>query len=158
MEDMPEKSVGEVVATDDPQTLQESQNQATTITALDDLIGSQSLRLEQLREESKKIRTMIDDHLMGDETYRKHVDQVKEATKIKNATKQQLLKQPQAASLVSKTKDTVAEIKELETSLSEYLKEYSRLSGVNEIQGPDGEVREIVTIFKLIKRAAKAKR
>ena len=38
--------------------------------------------------------------------------------------------------------------------LSDYLREYQRLSGSNEIEGEDGELREIVYTAKLVKKSA----
>ena len=46
-----------------------------------------------------------------------------------------------------------SEQSELKTGLSDYLREYQRLSGSNEIEGEDGEVREIVYVAKLVKKS-----
>jgi len=48
-------------------------------------------------------------------------------------------------------------LKDLQNALSDYLREYQRLSGSNEIEGDDGEVREIVYVAKLVKRTSRFK-
>jgi hypothetical protein len=50
-----------------------------------------------------------------------------------------------------------AATKELDTALSDYLREYMRMSGTNEIETEDGDVREIVYVAKLIKKASRQK-
>ena len=54
-----------------------------------------------------------------------------------------------------KAKDLSIEIKEANLGLSEYLREYQRMTGQSEIEGDDGEVREIVYTAKLIKKQKK---
>lgn len=108
--------------------------------------------IDRLTEELKKHREMLDDIFVNDSTYQQHSEAAKQATKIKTQTKQQILKQPHAADISNKVKDMRGELKELKDALSDYLKEYQRLSGVNEIEGNDGEVREIVYMAKLVKK------
>ncbi len=52
----------------------------------------------------------------------------------------------------NKVRNLRSEIKELKGALSDYLQEYARLSGVNEIEDENGEVREIKYDAKLIKK------
>ena len=42
---------------------------------------------------------------------------------------------------------------ELNEGLSDYLREYQRLSGSNEIEGEDGELRTIVYVAKLVRKS-----
>lgn len=122
---------------------------------MESLIKSHISSIEKLQEEMKKHKEMLDDIFANDETYQEHLKIATDAGKVKNTTKAQILKRPQAADLDKKVKDLKAQIKENEVSLSDYLQEYARLSGVNEIEGEDGEVREIVYTAKLIKRSFK---
>lgn len=107
---------------------------------------------DKLKEEVKKHKEMLDDIFANDPTYQEHNKAAKESNKIKAGTKSQILKQPQAAELDKKIKEMKQELKEGQGSLSDYLQEYARMSGVNEIEGEDGEVREIVYSAKLIKK------
>lgn len=108
---------------------------------------------DKLGEEAKKLKEMLDDIFGNDPTYQQHSEAAKEATKIKSNTKKQILKRPEAADLDLKVKSLKSQIKENQASLSDYLQEYARMSGQSEIEGDDGEVREIVYTAKLIKKS-----
>lgn len=138
----------------------EKQPEKTTQTSSDILLNMEGLikghisTIDQLSEEAKKLKDMLDDIFSNDPTYEEHDKLAKEAAKVKQNTKQQILKQPQAADLDKKIKDLRTDIKENQASLSDYLQEYARMAGVNEIEGEDGEVREIVYTAKLIKKSS----
>lgn len=65
----------------------------------------------------------------------------------------QILNLPANAGLNEKVKDLSGEVKELGGALSDYLREYQRMSGVNEIESEDGEVHEIVYTARLVKKS-----
>ena len=121
---------------------------------MESLIKGHISTIDKLTEESRKLKDMLDDIFANDETFQEHDKKAKEAAKIKSETKKQILKQPQAADLDKKIKELKSELKENQGSLSDYLQEYARMSGVNEIEGEDGEVREIVYTAKLIKKSS----
>lgn len=122
--------------------------------SLESTIKSHITSIDKIREELKKYKEMLDDIFENDETFQKHDLASKEAAKVKNGTKAQILKQPQAKELDAKIKTFKAEIKEQEQALSDYLQEYTRMAGVLEIEGDDGEVREIVYNARLIRKSA----
>ena len=113
--------------------------------------------IDKSKIELKKLKEMLSDMFSNDPTYQEHDKTVKEAAKIRTKTKSELLKQPAAAALNRKVKDMSSELKDLQNALSDYLREYQRLSGSNEIEGDDGEVREIVYVAKLVKRSSRFK-
>lgn len=121
---------------------------------MESLIKGHIATIDKLTEESRKIKSMLDDIFANDPTYQEHDKLAKEAAKVRQGTKQQILKQPQAADLDKKLKELKGELKENQGSLSDYLQEYARMAGVNEIEGDDGEVREIVYNAKLIKKSS----
>jgi xylose isomerase len=121
---------------------------------MESLIKGHIATIDTLSEEARKIKEMLDDIFSNDPTYQEHDKLAKEAAKVKQGTKQQILKQPQAAELDKKHKELRGELKENQGSLSDYLQEYARMSGVNEIEGDDGEVREIIYNAKLIKKSS----
>lgn len=121
---------------------------------MESLIKGHISTIDKLADEAGKLKDMLDDIFANDPTYQEHDKAAKEAAKVKSNTKKQILKQPQAADLDRKIKDLKSEIKENKVSLSDYLQEYARMSGVNEIEGEDGEVREIVYTAKLIKKSS----
>lgn len=100
---------------------------------------------------------MLDDIFANDPTYQEHLKQSEEASKVKNATKAQILKQPQVSQLNEKVKELKAQLKENQASLSDYLREYQRMSGVTEIEDEAGQVHEIIFTAKLIKKSGSFK-
>ena len=73
------------------------------------------------------------------------------AAKIRLQTKRQILKLPQAADLAGRIQSLGSQIKEHNQELSGYLQDYSRTSGTNSFETPDGEVRQIIYVAKLTK-------
>lgn len=139
---------GEVIPSEKP-----GSGSADIIINMEGLIKSHISQIDKLSEEAKKLKEMLDDIFENDPTFNEHSEKAKEAAKLKQKTKGEILKRPQAADLNEKIKSLKSQIKENQSSLSDYLQEYARLSGVNEIEGEDGEVREIVYTAKLIKKA-----
>lgn len=119
---------------------------------LEELIRNYINRIDQLKEDLGKQKEMLDDSFESDAVYREHSEKVKEATKIKSATKQQILKQPAMAELSEKVKDLKFDIDEQETMLNDYLQQYQKVSGANQIDLGNGEFMEIINIVKLVKR------
>lgn len=113
--------------------------------------------IDKRKSELKKKREMVESALLNDETYRLHNDQAKEAAKIKSKTKKQILDQQENKQLVADTLELASEVKEMDGALSDYLREYQRMSGSTEIETDDGDVREIVYVAKLVKKSSKAK-
>lgn len=127
-------------------------NNATVLLEIERMIKTNMSGVDKRKGELKKLKEMIESVLESDATYREHAEKAKEATKLKSATKQQILKLPQNADLVKKASELSAEIKEIDGALSDYLHEYQRMSGSNEIADDDGDVREIVFVAKLVKK------
>lgn len=131
----------------------ETSDQATVLSSLDELIKSHIASIDRLREEKKKLSETLADGFNNDAAFKQASDKVKEASKGRAAARAQILNRPGVLEIANKVKSVNAEIKEKQMSLSDYLLEYQRLAdGVNEIEGYDGEVREIVHIAKLVKK------
>ncbi len=146
MADEPEIQEAQIVA--DPTA-------GAVLTDLENLIKSHISGVDKRKEDLKKFKEMIADILTNDPTYQEHEKLAKEANKVKSATKAQLMKAPGAADVVRKIKDIAAEVKEMDGALSDYLREFQRLSGSNEIEGDDGQVREIIYVAKLVKKSSR---
>ncbi len=129
---------------------------AQVLIDLEQLIRTHITDIDHRKAELKKQREMLESTLVNDETYRLHNEEAKKAAKQKGQTKLQILKQPGNNQLSEKVKDLASEIKELDGALSDYLREYQRMSGSNEIEGEDGEVREIVYVAKLVKKSKRS--
>lgn len=128
-------------------------DQSNLLTSLDEMIKSNVQSIDRLRVESRKLQEMIQDGFENDAVYKEHDDAVKAATKIRQATKGQIMKQPAVLTLVEKLKTLKSELKEKQLSLSDYLLEYQRVSGANQIEMEDGEVLEIVNSAKIVRKA-----
>lgn len=144
---------------DDTQIQTEPQvnDSAEVLMNLESLIKNSITGIDRKKNELRKLNEMVTSFLSQDPTYQEHEKLAKEAGKVKNATKSQLLKQPSVADTMQKMKELKKELKETEDGMSDYLREYQRMSGSNEIQDDNGEVREIVYIAKLLKRASRGK-
>jgi len=146
---------------DDAQPVQEAtiieETPAELLGNLESSIKEHIVSIDTSKAELKKLKEMLSDMFSNDPTYQEHDKVVKEAAKIRTKTKYELLKQPAVAQLNSKIKELSADLKDLQNALSDYLREYQRLSGSNEIEGDDGEVREIVYVAKLVKRSSRFK-
>ena len=136
-------------------TASDTSDQATVLLSLENLIKNHIASIDKLKEEVRKQKQMLEDGFMNDAVYQEHLKLAKEAAKVKAATRSQITKQPQNIALSNKIKTMTTELKDKQFALSDYLLEYQRLTGVNEIEGDDGEVREIVNTAKVIKRSKK---
>jgi arginine/lysine/ornithine decarboxylase len=109
-------------------------------------------RLEELKEQLTPHKEMLASFLENDEKYREATKLAKEASQQKSAVKKHLLSTPQGKNLEEKVITVKEEMKEVEEALSYYLREYQRLTGSNEFEGSDGELRQIVYIAKLVRK------
>lgn len=124
---------------------------ANALLDVEQMINSTLGRIETLSQETSKLNEMMTSVLENDETYVAHSEAAKEAGKVKNATKSEIVKRPDVAHTVEKLREVRADLKETKEALSGYLYEYSRLSGSDEFEAQDGSVRRIVVNAKLVK-------
>lgn len=127
---------------------------ATLLLRIEEMIKTHISQIETLTEDVKKHKEMLDDIFANDETYQQHNEAAKEATRIKTNTKKEIMKRPQVADLAEKVKSLKSQKIELEEGLSDYLREFQRLSGLNEIEDNAGEIHEIVMVPKLRKKSS----
>ncbi len=136
-----------------PQPSTNDTTSADTVLELESMIKQGMTTMDRNKSELKKLKEMLESALLNDETYRTAAEKAKEAAKEKGKAKLNVLNVPANKQLEEKIKDLSTENKELSGAQSEYLREYARLSGTNEIEGDDGEVREIVYVAKLVKKS-----
>jgi seryl-tRNA synthetase len=122
---------------------------------IENLIKNHVASIEKLKVEAKKHAEMVEDAFENDATYKQHSEDAKKVNKIKNQTKSQIMKQTSVAGTVEKIKDMKQQIRELSGALSDYLKEYARLSGSMEIADEQGNVYDIQYMAKLVKQKTK---
>lgn len=134
-----------------------STDQTTVLLSLEELIKNHIASLEKLATELKTHRDMLEDSFINNTTFREHDQKAKEANKLRSSTRQQITSQPSVSQLHNKVKSMRSEIKERRSALSDYLREYQRMTGANEIEDHEGVLREIVSSAKLVKRSQKQK-
>lgn len=142
---------------DDIQVLEptEISNQAETLVTITGLIQSYISSIDRIKKEINENRLMLEDSFMNDTTYKEKDDKAKEAIKAKNAFRQQILKQPALMTLAEKIKDLRSSMKDSKQQLSDYLQEYQKLTGANEIEDAQGNLSEIRYTARLVKPAPK---
>ena len=122
---------------------------------LEELIKNHIDSMDKLKEELKTTREMFEDSFNNNPTYNEHLEKVKEASKGKNSVRQEIAKQPSVATLEQKVKDIRFDINEKSKTLSDLLQDYKDQTGNTEIETRNGQILEIVSTAKLMKRASK---
>jgi len=120
--------------------------------SVEQLIKSYISRIARLKEDLKPVSEMLNDLLINNEEYRLAADVAKEASRKKSAVKKKVLSTPEGKTLNDKVSELKDDLKEAQESLSSYLTEYQRLTGSGEIEGEDGELRQIVYVAKLVRK------
>ena len=143
---------GEIVETQTPNS---SNNNAIVLVNLEDSVKSHIASIERLQVELKKQKETLDSVLLNDPTFQQYSEKAKLATQEKTKTRQEILKRPSVVTVAAQIKNMKTDIKELQVELSDYLQEYQRLSGSNIIEGEDGEIREIVSVSRVVKKSSR---
>lgn len=126
---------------------------AALLIKIEEMIKTHLSQIDSLQEEITKHKEMLDDIFGNDAVYQEHDKVAKEAAKIRSKTKAEIMKRPDVADLSNKLKDLKSEQGELKDGLSDYLREYQRLSGLNEIEDDKGELMEIIYVPKLVRKS-----
>lgn len=119
---------------------------------IQDAINSRLKKLETLKDDIKPHKEMLDSIFANDDDYNEKNEIAKKASQNKSEAKKRILRQPQAAELNQKIEDIKNEAREVQEGLSYYLREYQRMTGANEFESEDGELRQIVYIAKLVRK------
>ena len=127
------------------------ENKAQNIINIESMINNASARLDELTRQLHEQKAMIDTLLENNAEYQEVEKEAKKQDKLKSTARQNVLSSPEAKSTIDKLKESQTEAKELKIALSDYLAQYVALSGTNQIEGPDGVVRQIIYTAKLVK-------
>ncbi len=123
-----------------------------TIVELTTLINRYEADMKKMRDNLKIQSGMLRDAVEGDAGFHDLDIQAKDIQKKKNEIKQKVMKTPAMEAVVAKIEEYKGEMKDAKEMLSGYLEEYQRVSGTNIIEGENGEIREIIPVYKLVKR------
>jgi ribosomal protein S8 len=132
----------------------EPQSQAELVVSLTNLINANLNEIQNLEKEMSKHKEMVDNVLANDETYIKHAEAAKEASRIKGNTKKEIFKRPDVKHVVEKLTELKDEVSATKEELSNYIQEYASASGQNYFESEDGTIQEIVYVAKLRRKAA----
>ena len=125
---------------------------AMEVANLSSLINRYLVDIEKIKQQMKTQRDMFNGAIENDKAYDEQSKQVKELVKKRNAVKQDIVQQPAIKAIVLKQKELKEEMKDLSDALSRYLERYQQVAKTNIIEGEDGEMREIVPSYKLVKK------
>ena len=155
MSDTPQSDKSEQEMTDvTPVDTNEEQipDSVKTQLSVEELIKTLITRIARLKEDLKPVNEMLNDLLNNNEEYRLAADEAREATRKKSAIKKKVLSTPGGKMATDEVNGLRGQLKEAQESLSSYLADYQRLTGSNEIEGEDGELRQIVYAAKLVRK------
>lgn len=156
-----ELSTPSVSAEDEHQTavagdsLEDAVNQGAvdTATQVDFLVKSLIAEQGDIREKLKEQRAMLKDVLESDVNYRDIDNQMKELAKRKKQVAQTLAESASAKQAKEETQNLRNDLKVIEKKLMGYLQQYLDTYNSRTIEDRDGQLREIVTLYKLVKKA-----
>jgi DNA repair exonuclease SbcCD ATPase subunit len=127
------------------------ENKVATLLNIESLINSANSKLNDLSYEVKEYKAMLDEILENNTEFQEAEKEAKKLAKLRAAARQKALNIPAAKTNIDKLKETQTQLKEIKIALSDYLSQYVSLSGTNQIEGPDGVVRQIIYTAKLVK-------
>lgn len=123
-----------------------------TLLTIESAIKNNISRIDRLKEDLKPVNEMMKNYLTNDEAYNKLTEVAKKASTEKGARKRDLMNHPNGRELADKIEVLKSELSEAEEALSDYLSEYQKQTGLNEFEGADGELRQIVYKAKLVRK------
>lgn len=141
--------------TSQPQVEEQPQDGATsadTLYSVENAIRNHNRQLLEVKENFKKLNEMLKSYLENDDEYREASEAAKNASAKKSAIKQRLLSRPEANNIPAKLEEVKDQKRELEEGLSYYLTQFQQLSGTNEFEDENGDLKQIVYVAKLVKR------
>ena len=125
----------------------------SSLPLVESAIRERNRKLAEVKEKQKKLNEMLKSYLENSPEYVEASKLAKTASGKKSSIKQSLLSQPGADDLPNKIQAVRDEKKELEESLSYYLSQFQNLSGTNEFEDENGDLKQIVYVAKLVKRS-----
>jgi predicted RNase H-like nuclease (RuvC/YqgF family) len=123
--------------------------------SLEELIKNHIDNIDKLKDEIKQSREMFEDSFKNNPTYRENEDKVEEAAKARNSVRTEISRQPSVANIAQKLKDLRFDLNEQTKTLSDLLQDYHQQTGATQIETRDGQIMEIVSTSKLVRRSSK---
>jgi len=108
--------------------------------------------MDKVKNTLKEKNSIFKDTFENDAEYHELNLKVKEINKVKNGAKQRILKTPAMEALTAQINEQKSELKDMQDMMSGYLEQYQKVSGTNIIETENGDIREIVPVYRLVKR------
>lgn len=100
----------------------------------------------------KMQKQMFNEAFSNDATYSQQSEKVKALNRATAVIKEKIIKQPAVETLVVKMKQIKEEIKVSQEALSDYLREYQKVSNATTIEDDKGEILQIIPSYRLVKK------
>jgi hypothetical protein len=126
---------------------------AQSIMELTTLINRYVGDIQKIRDQMKMHTSMFNDAFENDADYHVQAEKVKDMNKLKQAAKQRIMKTPAMEALTAKVTELKGELKDYQEVLSGYLEQYQKVTGTNIIEGENGEIRQIIPVYRLVKKS-----
>lgn len=133
---------------DEPVTVTSSMNMIELAAIINRYAGD----IDKVKNTLKEKNSMFKDAFENDAEYHEQTLKIKDLTKVRNGAKQRILKQPAMEALTAQINDQKEELKDMQDMLSGYLEQYQKVSGTNIIETDNGQIREIIQVYRLVKR------
>jgi hypothetical protein len=143
------------VTTPDNQTTIDNSNPAADLVALEGLVLNYIDKIEKHQEILRSKKEMLESNLENDPNYQEAAKQAKELSKKKQEEKARIIRQPEVEKIYADVKDGQGQLRTMRDTLSNHLQNYGKLSGTNQLEDEEGQVREIVYTAKVVKRSNK---
>jgi hypothetical protein len=137
------------------QTTIDNSNPAADLIALEGLIINYISKIEKHQEILRTKKEMLESNLENDPAYQETGKLAKESSKKKQEEKARIIRQPEVERIYQDVKDATTQLRTMRQSLSNHLQNYGKLSGTNQFEDDEGQVREIVYTAKVVKRSSK---
>ena len=129
-----------------------SESKYESISRLENLINGHQMDLDTIQNDLKDQAGMLKAAFEQDAAYLEAHKDWQDAAKKKKIEKDRIIKEPAIAVLNEKVQALRSQVKEERQALSDYLSQYFQESGLRQITGTDGEIRDIVTSVRLVKQ------
>ncbi len=143
------------MTTPDNQTTIDNSNPAADLVALEGLVLNYIDKIEKHQEILRSKKEMLESNLENDPNYQEAAKQAKELSKKKQEEKARIIRQPEVEKIYADVKDGQGQLRTMRDTLSNHLQNYGKLSGTNQLEDEEGQVREIVYTAKVVKRSNK---
>jgi len=125
---------------------------AMTMVELTTIIKRYLADLNKLKADMEMQKQMYNNAFSNDAAYVQQSEKVKALNRETVTIKQKIIKQPEVDTLVVKIRQLREEIKISQEALSDYLREYQKVSNATTIEDDKGEVLQIIPSYRLVKK------